>query len=275
MEQLEQGKVGDDVQAILLQEHRLHDDLRLAAAVRAAKREGWVADFIPAIATDKGGASSGVGLLVRPWVRMKRVEFSDDRISIRCSARMGFWMTSLGSTSGTLLISAYFHTNQDLSDFNLDMLTNLGSVIRAMHRPFVVGADWNMLPDVVNEAHLLPAIGARLACSGEATCITPTSARELDYFCVDADTPILNTSRCDRFDVRTHRAVLLQLALPKPGELVTRVHKARAFPAQALIGPQLPGPDWDDVHDDVAHRGDGAIGLVVSDAAIVQAFEPP
>ena len=65
LEQLEQGRVGDDVQAILLQEHRLHDDLRLAAAVRAAKREGWVADFMPAIATDKGGASSGVGILVR------------------------------------------------------------------------------------------------------------------------------------------------------------------------------------------------------------------
>ena len=46
-----------------------------------------------------------------------------------------------------LMCLLYFHTNQDLSDCNLDLLTNLGSVVRAMHRPFVVGADWNMLPD--------------------------------------------------------------------------------------------------------------------------------
>eukprot|EP00959_Pyramimonas_sp_CCMP1952_P419419 8785060-Pyramimonas_sp.AAC.1 len=75
-----------------------------------------------------------------------------------------------------------------------------------MHRPFVVGADWNMLPDLVNEAHLIPAAGARLACSGEATCITATRERKLDYFCVDADTPVQSVSRCDCFDVRTHRA---------------------------------------------------------------------
>ena len=65
-------------------------------------------------------------------------------------------MTSLGFSAGTLLVPAYFRANQDLSDYNLDFLTNLGSVVRPMHRPFVVGATWNMLPDVVDDARPSP-----------------------------------------------------------------------------------------------------------------------
>ena len=52
--------------------------------------------------------------------------------------------------------------------------------------------------------------------------------------------------------MRTHRAALLRPAHPRPGSLVKRVHRPKAFPAQALIGPQLPGPDWDDVLQDLA-----------------------
>ena len=59
IEQLEKGNVADDVQAILIQEHRIVDEYKLAAAVRAAKAAGWVADLIPAFSTDKGGRVLG------------------------------------------------------------------------------------------------------------------------------------------------------------------------------------------------------------------------
>eukprot|EP00959_Pyramimonas_sp_CCMP1952_P253564 5297818-Pyramimonas_sp.AAC.1 len=76
---------------------------------------------------------------------------------------------------------------------------NLGSVIRAMRRPFVVGADWDMTPEVVEEAQLPLTLDARLACSRAATCVTHKAAREIDFFCVSQDAAARSVRRCDRF----------------------------------------------------------------------------
>eukprot|EP00959_Pyramimonas_sp_CCMP1952_P424156 8884269-Pyramimonas_sp.AAC.1 len=85
--QLEEKRIPDDVQAVLIQEHHL-EEARLEAAMKAAKARGWCADLCPARRTGNGdGTTGGVGLLARAHVAFRRLQVDRDGIHAPGTAR--------------------------------------------------------------------------------------------------------------------------------------------------------------------------------------------
>ena len=68
-----------------------------------------------------------------------------------------------------------------MSERNLDVLQSLAHVIRQLHGPWCVGADFNCTPEQLTQTGWLHLVDGVVKCSGSATC----KSVEDDFFVVD------------------------------------------------------------------------------------------
>ena len=115
-----------------------------------------------------------------------------------------------------------------------------------------------MPPATLHESGWTASVGGRIISAGRPTCISTTSAREIDFFDTSARfeqaTAVLDDDVC----TRPHRPVCLRVRGRPSGSMVRALRKPKSFPADKVFGPGLPTPDWSDVQRecDGASEGD-------------------
>lgn len=101
-------------------------------------------------------------------------------------------------------------SNRDISEENSALLHTLATHLRGHGKPYVVGADWNLEPDVLAEFHHATFAAASHRSLGESTC----QDHEFDYFLCHA---LLGGVAClaDNRTLGTSPHIGVELTLPK------------------------------------------------------------
>ena len=234
------------IDAILLQEHKL-EERQFRGAMQAAARQGWKLDLTPCSTGPGGGPSGGVGVLVRRHIGLRRLTVDGDVVHIPHDERMGLWITSGGGQGGCVLAPLYLRTGEEDGEHNMRLLFLLGGALRAAGKPFIVGGDWQMPPTTLAATGWVNSIGGNIRGADRPTCIQAASAREIDFFVVHDRFASGACAVLNDVATRPHRPVRLQVQGSRATELVREICKPRAFPPDAVFGPHLPPPNWDDV----------------------------
>ena len=127
---------------------------------RAAKHQGWSMALQPARLTEANGVSDGTGVAVRSHIGHGKPqhflwhEDLDSRVHIS-------WVGAF-CKGGFYLISLYLHHTEGLSRRNLDILQHLAWVIKGLHGPWLIAADWNMTPAMLRSSGWLTLVDGAL-----------------------------------------------------------------------------------------------------------------
>ncbi len=149
-------------------------------------------------------------------------------------------------------ICAYFYDGQGLSKENMHLAASIGDHILAQgsEKPlYLVGADFNMEPEVLARARLADRVGGEIIApsSTRRTCRTRTSARTYDYFY--AATPlaelIADVATEEGTGIRTHVPVTATF-YPRPAALrALGIRQPPKLPTERVFGPlPPPTPGW-------------------------------
>eukprot|EP00973_Karenia_brevis_P034921 4818910-Karenia_brevis.AAC.1 len=68
-----------------------------------------------------------------------------------------------------------------MSSRNIDMLQCIAQIIKQLHGPWILAADFNFTPAALEKSGWLRLVGGQVHTPGQATC----NLNEYDYFVVD------------------------------------------------------------------------------------------
>ena len=170
------ARTGADV--VLVQETKRLAGPTEIAAERAAARMAWSASLEPSKCTDAGGISAGVAVCVRSHIglALPRIAVAAKELSARVQVR---WMGAM-CRGGVHLISAYLWTAEGLSKRNLDLLQALAEVVQAVDGPWILAADFNLRPELLEKSGWLKMVRGTAFCTEAPTC----GEQIYDYFVV-------------------------------------------------------------------------------------------
>ncbi|CAK0833333.1 unnamed protein product, partial [Prorocentrum cordatum] len=166
--------------AVLLQELRVCGGPLLAAQRRAARAK-WSLAAEPAVPTEAGSLSAGVGVAARSHVGLSRAAGLVSRDA--CHPRVVVTHAGAFCAGGIYLVSAYFWCNEGASQRDLELLQCIAQRVRQLHGPWILAADFNFPPAVLESTGWLRLAGGAIVSTGLATC---KGAAEDDHFVVDA-----------------------------------------------------------------------------------------
>ena len=238
---------------VLLQELRVRGDSLLAAQRRAARAK-WSLAAEPAAPTDAGSLSAGVGIAVRSHVGLCPVAGLASLDP--CRSRVA--VTHMGAicSGGIFLVSAYFWCNEGASQRNLELLQCIAQLVRQLHGPWIMAADFNFPPKVLESTGWLRLVGGSIVSTGLATC---KGAAEDDYFVIDARLrgAIVGVALIHDTGSRPHSAVRIWVKGRPRRDMVRSLAapaKAEAFLPHGCL-PSDAGEGWDDIAAH-SHPGD-------------------
>ena len=126
---------------------------------------------------------------------------------------------------------------------NIAFLNTLGQVQRTIDLPLMVGGDFNLGGDVLEQSGWLHAVRARIAAPSNDT---PTGldstgkGKVIDFFVISEELhPFVKTVAVDEKPtvIRTHRPVVLTLEGVKRERLVHTLRRPASLPTTAPVGP--------------------------------------
>ena len=243
----------------LVQEHHL-DEEGCQDARKLAQKHNWVLDFAPARRNPTGGTTGGVGIVAAEGLTIRRLDEKSvgDLVGDLdfCPERIQGWETKGWTKGGFLVFSVYLKTGTDAEtlDENEALLEDLGRILRALGRPFLLAGDWQCAPEALNK-NWLAAINAKNVASGQATCLTWMTCTEIDFFVVSWDLePFVGNAEVDEdFEVRPHRCVRLR-GNQLPGQRRLRViRRPKAIPVELPHGPLKAPLCWEDLRGETAN----------------------
>ena len=232
---------------VCFQEARVDGDAKLAAE-RAAKRSKWSLAIEPAVRTPADGLSAGAAVAVRSHighsdpVKMPWHEELNSRVRVS-------WINAVCS-GGFFLVSLYLWHSEGMSQRNLSLLQHLAWVLKRLRGPWIIGADWNLTPDVLRASGWLQLVKGFIRCTGMATC----HASEYDFFVVSSgfDPMVVGVFLINDCGTFPHSPVRLwmrgrprnvQIRALIPPKKIPAILPAGCLPCQAADG-------WDDIVDE-------------------------
>ena len=165
---------------VVVQEVKLADMAPCLAAERAAKRAGWSMSVVPAVRTERNGISAGVAVAARSHygVAEKKGPCEGDPA---CSVgRLAANQVSIACKGGVHFVSMYLWCSEGLSSRNLDLLQTCAELIARLHGPWVLAADFNIEPAVLQQCGWLDLVKGKIIEPPVATC----GKKKYDYFVV-------------------------------------------------------------------------------------------
>ena len=264
---------------VFAQEHRLLGDSLIEGRLWAL-RNGWSSYWSPGAASSSKGRSGGTVVLVRAylqsWVPMDLTK----QLGVFWPHRGNAVVVSAGGMGPVLCVSCYFYTSScaktKVVPANMRLLSALGTLIKQSALPVVVGADWNMTPNVLCSVPFIDefqlAIKADLSALG--TCVSKggKSVSSIDFFVLSKvlNDVVFDCSICPITPPRPHRPLVLEF-LSRPRNVQVCVLKEPAsLPVDPPFGPVVPSSDWSQTLDEIStslnksNLGDGA-GMFYSD----------
>eukprot|EP00959_Pyramimonas_sp_CCMP1952_P227392 4754188-Pyramimonas_sp.AAC.2 len=144
----------------MVQEHHLHGHALLSAQEWAIKR-GWKSFLTPSIPSDGGHYRAGARVFVRShiWTTVLG-DFLADHTLVDGYAVAIF--IQRGPRHGFLAVSMYLEQGEQLGRRNTARLKQLGRCLSFYNVLLIVGAYWDVGPDVLNKSGLVDRLRARL-----------------------------------------------------------------------------------------------------------------
>ena len=232
---------------VLIQEAKVLSADVAGAQIRAAAA-GWNVNISPASSTVLDGVSAGTMIACRFHLGMTKVDSVP--IDPRFADRITVSHVRAVCRGGIFLLSAYFKDSEGLSVFNLDLLQELPRIIRALHGPWMLAADFNMTPALLLSSGWLSLVQGVIAATKAPTC----RGKEDDYWVVCAK---LGGATFDPALVRDtavgpHSAVRLWLQGKPRSNMVRAVRTPlRAPPDLPLSCDVRDDTQWDRVFEGV------------------------
>ena len=241
-----------EADVVLVQEHRLTSAEEVEVASAWARSKGWKSLWTRAQRTGAGkqNTSAGTAILVRdemglrPLPEAGRVVEAKHRVTWGILEAPGFGEVLLGSI--------YLVTGEQLSPANLSIMAHIGLTIQTTGLQHIVGGDWNMERQVVQESswgtdndvrtRLLGHEGVGGTCKYKKQGKRKHGYSNIDFFAVD-DRLALAVKGCWPSPGGTynpHRPITMEFH-PKAGTLVgLSWEKPEDLPKDLVQGPQLP-----------------------------------
>ncbi len=239
-----------NVGAIMIQEHHCRGDA-LVDCHSAVKQLGWKLADSEAAVGDGGGSSAGTAIAAPRgigWAPAANNDRWDWSPALQPGRITAAWLEA-GTKCGLLTVSLYLWTGEGLSSRNLRLLEHALVVASRHGSPWIIGADFNVPPDILRAAaaRLLERFGAIVKGSGEPTFKPGRGeARELDYFLVDARIADTVETVEVELDVpsKPHKTLRMDIRGKKAAGLITTMRSPKAFPRELPVGcaraPCLP-----------------------------------
>ena len=228
------------------QEHKLFDDSIIEATLWA-KKNGWKSFWEECYVSKAGGRSSGVCVFVRSHLQAWQP----------AKVPSSFWkhraisvVVSAGGLGDVLICSCYFYTSPHaktrVSPVNWRMLGALIQHIYDASMPTLVGADWNMEPQVIDGTGMTVQARVELVWSPSSlgTCLSRDGhiSSNIDYFLCTGDLKdvIKSMYACNVTTPKPHRPVYITF-VPKPKMLKALVvSEPKRIPVDPPYGPVVP-----------------------------------
>ena len=225
---------------VCVQEHKKVGS-ELAEAQRLSYSCGWKVAYDAALVTEAGGRSGGTGVAVRSWVGVHDAADIPTDVEWPPAHRFSLRWVQAVLRQGILIGSVYLQTGTGLCGANLGILDQIGQVLRAFGRPFVLGGDWQVDREVLEASGWLGAVGGVVVAppANVFTCVTSKSASAIDYFVVAV--PLAPLVRAVWVDVdcqtiKTHRPVMLRMDGSARGDRVQKLRRPAPIPVQVPVG---------------------------------------
>ena len=219
---------------LLVQEHKIHTELRLESAQRSAKTAGWRTHLGLAHSTALDRASGGVGVLCRRRVGLHPHEgLVADGMQHRLQAA---WLGAV-MKGGLHLCSIWLFHSQGVSESNLHILAEAAALLGTLSGPWVIAGDWNITPDMLSATGWLDVVKGRIVSPAAPTCNGST----YDVFVVSRSIAhaVLGVSRIDDGGFTPHFPTRLYLAGDARRKAVRRLVRPRRVDGELPAGPLL------------------------------------
>ena len=146
-----------------------------------------------------------------------------------------------------VVYSCYLHDHEGLSQRNADLMATVGRhTCRQAFQP-IVGADWNMSPEVVSASGLLQAASFTLADPGStAASFTMAGKKSLiDFFAVQKQlAQAIDKVEVLKADVSPHQPVSLLFRPYLAQAKYLSFDVPQKIPAGRAVGPRVAPPCW-------------------------------
>lgn len=172
---------------------------------------------------------------------------------------------------GIHVVTAYLKDSQGLSETNLALLAELAAHMATLRGPWIVVADWNMAPELLDRSGWPRVVGGRILATREATC----GAQVYDYAVAAHAWPAddIHILRLNDTSFHPHWAIRLLISGAARRKAVRKLIRPTRIDAQAIAGPQLQvpllwesGKRWRAPPDDGSHAETPFTGVVGSGA---------
>eukprot|EP00973_Karenia_brevis_P035100 4842466-Karenia_brevis.AAC.1 len=211
-----------------------------------ARRHGWkclVADAVTSETT--GRRSAGVGIFVRDHLGLGHLP---DGPKDDPTGRAIAGMLEIPGAGRICVVSAYLWVGEELSARNLDLLRTTGEWCSLHRMPFIIGADWNMHPSVIESTTFADILHAAIVAdmSTIGTCTSEGAVSTIDYFIMSAD--LAEAAHCIRIvptaPIATHRPVLLEMRSDAASMTRIVAVSVQRLPPVPVFGPWPRQREW-------------------------------
>eukprot|EP00972_Heterocapsa_arctica_P100020 14750071-Heterocapsa_arctica.AAC.1 len=166
------------------------------------------------------------------------------------------WVFGLGCgiRGGLRMCSLYLIASEAESGKNQDLLFQVGAVVQAMSKSYIIGADWEMEPEFL-PAGWVKAIGVHIRAARKPTCISWACSSEIDYFVVGKAVKMcaMEVEVLDEVPTKPHRAVCMTCMAWDGSQRVQMLRKPKPIPVPRVLGPMRPAPDWGQLSEESGH----------------------
>ncbi|CAK0858886.1 unnamed protein product [Prorocentrum cordatum] len=155
-----------------LMRHRtkMFDSLR-----RNCSPTGWKSRIVPAAPGIGLGTSGGVGIFVRDFLGCHDVSAKVGPTLVPHRAASA--IVQIPGGVSILVVSAYLRDSEGLSESNMGILCKLRAELSSLLGPFILGADFQMEPDVLASCDLVSVLSANLVVpESKGTCVCTSKA---------------------------------------------------------------------------------------------------
>ncbi len=232
-----------DANVVFGQEHRLMADA-VPAASAWARKQGWKSVWAPAKKGVGGGASAGTVIFAKAFMGLRH---PDKGKAIVAEGHAVAAVVEPPSCRPFIGYAGYFHHGQGLSRTNLALAAEIGSHWESQEDEtlqMILGADFNMSPDVFARAGLAKRVWGRVVAptGARGTCRTRNGSTTYDYYYMSAAMAELvdDIVAVEGTGIRTHAPVVASF-LPRLTALKALALRAPpSLPLDEVFGPRPP-----------------------------------
>ena len=151
------GALGADL--LLLQEHHLRAEAACGEEAWA-KRSGWSTRLSLAVPSPGGGTSGGVGIGTPSFRGLAEIPAVDE--ANLEPGRVAFLHWSGVAKGGVFVGSIYLVTGAGIEAVNAGILARLAVELRLLRRPYIIGGDFQVAPEVLRDSGYLDLFDAEI-----------------------------------------------------------------------------------------------------------------